>query len=210
MKEILDTIISLMTLVTLASGLYLAIRRFGLKRELFTFLGLTLDATVVKCLNDLLLIAITVHLENRGDRRIEARTSKDMEDPTSEFLYSDEVDLCKHAGTLKIRSVPNQNRPELFDWYSLEQIKNISVREGNQETSRDLEQINYLAEYQDPKTDYTDVDFWLEPHERYDLAIMIWLPPGTYAMKAYFLGPETEHREEEYWSCTRVFNFESQ
>ena len=70
----------------------------------------------------------------------------------------------------------------------------------------DLEQINYLGEYQDPAVNYRDVDFWLEPHETYDQTVPLWLLPGEYAAKAYFLGRKAEHGEEEFWTGTLVFH----
>lgn len=208
MKTYLDLIISILTLVTMASGLYFAIRRFGLKRERFTFLRMAIDAKVVQNSGDLVLVSVVVHLENKGDTRISARCQR-REDG---YLYNDGQDVCLHAGTLKIRQVPPQDKPLLFDWYSLAPISvpsrlvpedKLEVKEG------DLEQINYLGEFQDAETGYKEVGFWLEPHESYDLLVPIWLHPGTYLAKAFFLGPMTKQREEEYWSCTTLFSLGS-
>jgi hypothetical protein len=49
---------------------------------------------------------------------------------------------------------------------------------------------------------FQDTDFWLEPNEVYDLTVPLRLPRGNYAVKAYFLGQEKRHLEEEYWSQT--------
>ncbi|MGD0309876.1 MAG: hypothetical protein ABSC02_11365, partial [Acidobacteriota bacterium] len=124
------------------------------------------------------------------------------------YLYKEGLDACLHAGTLKIRAVPQEKKPLLFDWYSLPALRVITrlVPEDHLVVSEaDLEQINYLDEFQDPETNYREVDFWLEPHESYDLVIPVWLRPGIYAAKAFFLGPVTKHGEEEYWSCQTLF-----
>src|SRR5262245_61236997 len=99
-----------------------------------------------------------------------------------------------------------------FDWYSLDAMPSrlqvsfpgdpphpIPERQG------DLEQLNFLGDYQDPELPYSDVDFWLEPRETCDVAVPLWLAPGLYAAKALFLGPQRVHREEEFWSCMHVF-----
>jgi len=103
MKPYVDVIVSILTLLTLAWGLYFAIRRFGLKRERFSFLRLTVDAKALKDAGDLVLVVITVV-------------------PANKVMEADS----------------------------------------------DLEQINYLDEFQDPDTDFRNVDFWLEPRESYD------------------------------------------
>lgn len=76
MKQYIDLVISVLTLLTLVSGLYFAIRRFGLKRERFTFLRMAISATSVYGTGDLVLVVLTVHLENKGDTRINARQSE--------------------------------------------------------------------------------------------------------------------------------------
>ncbi len=206
----LTTIIELVTIISLSWGTIYAIRSFGLKREKFSFLTLNLAATVIKQVGDLLLVSVIVHLENKGQTRISARRYENIEVEGGDFLYDDDWDKCKYAGTLKIRGVPDQHKTELFDWYSLQQINEISELKERKESHRvDLEQINFLYEFKDPDTHYKDVDFWLEPYEIYDLQIMLWLPPGTYAMKAYFLGKLVKYREEEYWSFTKLFDLTS-
>jgi hypothetical protein len=72
-----------------------------------------------------------------------------------------------------------------------------------------LEQINYLADFQDPVGGFTDAGFWLEPNETYELTVPLWLSPGRYALKACFLGEERRRREEEYWSQTTVCRLEA-
>lgn len=180
---------------------------FGWKREKYSFLILNLNAKVIKQVDNLLLVSIIVHLENKGQTRITARRRKDVDKEKNDPLYKEDADQCKHAGTLKIRSVPDKSQIELFDWYSLQQIADTSILKDPESKKGDLEQINYLNEFEDPEARYIDVDFWLEPNETYDLQIMVWLQPGTYAMKAYFLGEHVEYREEEYWSATRLFDF---
>jgi hypothetical protein len=203
--------VSILTLLTLASGLYLAAVRFGLKRERATFLRVSIHTSIVAHNNLLALVNVVVCLENKGDTRINARTHRDLEKP-SKFLYDDTWDQCEHAGTLKLRPIPLRDAPRVFDWYALatapatierctvaDQPHQVACRPG------DLEQINYLGEYQDPKVDFTDVDFWLEPRETYELSVPMWLLPGAYAAKATFLGQRTEPREEEFWTSTHVF-----
>jgi len=204
MKPYIDLIISILTLITLASGLYFAIRRFGLKRERFTFLRVALEARSVCEADDLVLVAITVRLENKGDTRINTRRERRDDG----YLYNEAPDTCMHAGTLKIRAVPQESGPVLFDWYSLPPLRmttRLVPADKPVVSEADLEQINYLYEYQDPKTDYREVDFWLEPHESFDFVIPAWLRPGIYAAKAFFVGPMAKYGEEEYWSCHIVF-----
>jgi hypothetical protein len=204
MKIYLDLTISILTLLTLASGLFFAIYRFGLTRERFTLLRLTVDAKSVYDAGDLVLVAITIHLENKGDTRIDARRERGADG----YLYNRGPDTLEHAGTLKIRAVPEEKNPLLFDWYSLPPLQvttRLVPKDQIVVSTGDLEQINYLDEFQDPEVDYEEVDFWIEPHESYDLTVSAWLRPGIYAAKAYFLGPITRHQEEEYWSCHTLF-----
>jgi hypothetical protein len=35
---------------------------------------------------------------------------------------------------------------------------------------------------------------------------MVWMKPGVYIIKAYFLGKMLKYDEEEYWSCSRLFD----
>jgi hypothetical protein len=204
MNQYVDLIISILTLMTLASGLYFAIRRFGLKRERFTFLRVAVEVRSIYDAGDLVLVAITVHMENKGDTRINARRERGKDG----YLYNAGPDTCLHAGTLKIRAIPQEKEPLLFDWYSLLPLR-VTTRLVPEDqivvSEADLEQINYLDEFQDPETGYREVDFWLEPRESYDLTISVWLRPGIYAAKVFFLGPITKHQEEEYWSCQTVF-----
>jgi len=205
MKPYLELTISVLTLVTLASGLYFAIRRFGLSRERFTFLRLTIEAKTLCGAGDVVLTAISVYLENKGDRRISARIGRKSEHAR---LYDIAPDICFHAGTLKIRRVPEESSPLLFDWYSLPPLRTaarLMPKEEDVTEEADLEQINYLDEFQDPMTGFLDVDFWIEPRETYGQSVFLWLRPGIYAAKAYFLGPETRHHEEEYWSTQVIF-----
>jgi hypothetical protein len=205
MKEYVEVVVSVFTLLTLGSGLYLAVRKFGLAREYFTFLHLTLHTRCIQDAGDLVLIAITVQLENRGDTRIGARRQRGADG----YLYNAAPDVCLHAGTLKVRAVPKEKEPLLFDWYSLQPLQVVTrlfprdelvVSEGT------LEQINYLDEYQDPEGGFDEVDFWIEPREQYAQTVFLWLRPGIYAAKAFFLGPMTSHQEEEYWSCQTLYS----
>ena len=79
------------------------------------------------------------------------------------------------------------------------------MAEGVCAVEESLDQINYLSEFQDPATNYNEVDFWLEPKESYKFEVPIWLPPGLYWAKAYFLGRREKHREDEYWSHATIF-----
>jgi hypothetical protein len=196
MVSIVQITIAILTFCILAFGLFFAIYRFGLNRENCTFLNLNIEANVIKHIGDLLLVSINVQLENKGQIRITARRYDDIKNNESDFLYKDDIDECKHAGTLKIRSVTNENSEKIFDWYSLK--------------SSDYEQINYLFDYQDPKIDFKDVDYWLEPNELYTQQITLWIKPGTYFLKAYFLGKLQKYHEDEYWSCTKIVDFKKQ
>ena len=210
MKDALSIGVSLLTFLTLAAGLYFAIVRFGLKRERATFLRITIDPTIISHSAVVALVSVVVRLENKGDTRINARRSGDLRSPNA-FLYDDTWDQCEHAGTLKVRPIPTRQEAWTFDWYALPAMAATLERctvddKPHQVAARlgDLEQVNYLGEYQDPVGNYRDVDFWLEPRESYDLAVPIWLPAGAYALKAYFLGQQSEHGEEELWSTTAL------
>lgn len=204
MKPYFDFIVSVLTFLTLASGLYFGIRRFGLKRERFCFLNLTVDTKVIKNIGKVKLSSIVVTLENKGETRIDTRRRRRDDG----FLYNDDWDQCMHAGTLKIRPIAAQEEPLLLDWYSLKPMTaKVSrvVAEGVCAVEESLDQINYLSEFQDPATNYNEVDFWLEPKESYKFEVPIWLPPGLYWAKAYFLGRREKHREDEYWSHATIF-----
>jgi hypothetical protein len=212
MKEIIGTAVAILTLLTLGSGLYLAIVRFGLKRERATFLRISIDAAIVSHAKPAALVQLVVHLENKGDTRINARRLENL-DARVKFLFDDTWDQCEHAGTLKVRAVPRRDSAWVLDWYALPAmlatIERCTVADTPDHVAPrpgDLEQINYLGEYQDPAVNYRDVDFWLEPHETYDLTVPLWLLPGEYAAKAYFLGRRVEQGEEEFWTSTHVFH----
>jgi len=196
MTNTFQVISSVLAALFIGAGIILAFYRFVLRRERFTILTLNIEAKVIKQVENLLLVSITVRLKNKGRNRISARRYDALKDKSKENLYEDDVDVCMHAGTLKIRSVPNEKSEREIDWYSLKP----SI----------FENINYLAEYQDPETSFNDVDFWLEPYDRYNQQIMIWLNPGTYVIKAYFLGKMIDYQEEEYWSCSKLFELKSQ
>jgi hypothetical protein len=182
-----------------------ALSRFVATRASRTFLEMSISAQVVGGTNDNLLIQIVVRLKNIGASRIDARKGHDA----NGFLYDDQWDTCQHAGTLKIRAVPDGDAPTLFDWYGLPPLKaTLSLAAPHASPAQivarggDLEQINYLADFQDSMASFQDTDFWLEPNEVYDLTVPLRLPRGNYAVKAYFLGQEKRHLEEEYWSQT--------
>ena len=205
-KDELDVAVSFVTLVTLIFAFAIGYWRFVWKRERFTFVRMIVKAKTVREINGLILIAITVRLENKGDTRVRARTRRDSDG----YLYNKAPDSCRHAGTLKIRPIPHEEKnPLLFDWYSLPQLE-INSRLVPEvtlvESTIDLEQINYLDEFQYPDKRHKETDFWLEPRETYDQLVPLWLKPGSYAAKAIFLGPKTKGREEEYWSCHYLFS----
>jgi hypothetical protein len=213
MSEILlRNAVAILTLLTLASGLYFAFVRFGLKRERATFLRISIDTMIVSNAKPAALVQLSVHLENKGDTRINARRLEDLDAP-AKFLYDDTWDQCEHAGTLKVRAIPPRGSAWILDWYGLSAMPVTNQRctaadKPNHVGPRagDLEQINYLSEYLDPTVNYRDADFWLEPHETYDQTVPLWLPPGEYAAKAYFLGRQTKHGEEEYWTNMLIFH----
>ena len=175
-----------------------------------TSLDIIIDAFVLKKIKELALVSIIVHLNNKGVKKVIARTRKDIEFyKDKSFLYEDKFDKCNHAGTLKIRRVRDYGQATIFDWYSLDKTNEINWVFDNQPgIMRDLEQINYLNEYESADADnpYKDVDFWIEPNESYNLELMILLSPGNYAVKAYFLGRElTGVDKTDYWSNTKLF-----
>jgi hypothetical protein len=210
MTPVLDFVLRALTFVVIASTAVLAIRRFGLQRETATFLRILVSAREVAAQADLHLIAITVKLDNLGQTKIDARTGgRDH----SGYMYDDSWDRFRHAGTLQIRQVASPQRSQLFDWYSLpplsvEAVISASASADGRITpqSSDLDQINYLDDYQDPEGGFVDTDFWLEPRESYELVVPVWLPKGSYVAKAVFLGSVTECKNEEYWSHAYFFH----
>jgi hypothetical protein len=181
-----------------------ALNRFAITRASRTFLEMSVGAKVVGGGSDNLLVQVVIRLKNIGASRINARKGH-----KGAFLYDDGWDQCQHAGTLKVRSVQARSAPALFDWYGLQAI-DASLRLAAPfdapnhiaEQTGTLEQINYLADFQDPVGGFEDADFWLEPNETYELTVPLWLSSGHYALKAFFLGEERGHGEEEYWSQT--------
>jgi len=191
-KEIVEIVVGIATITTLGYGLYTAIRKFGWMREECTFLRIELDAKVIRRVGGLLLVAVTIRLENKGQTRLSARKAADLP-------YDDEFDVCDFPGTLKARPFPEQDRIKAFDWYSLQPMPGVDSA---------LERLNYLDEFQDPRSEFEESDFWLEPNESSESQVPIWLKPGGYAFKAFFLGREIEPGEEEYWSVTKFFYLE--
>lgn len=203
-NESVELVASVATAISLIGGLGYSIYRFGLNRERFTFLNMSMDARTVQRNESAALVAVTVHLENRGESSIRARVSRDR----SGNLYDSEPDICRHAGTLKVRAVPAETKTLLFDWYALEPLRaTMRLMPGKErvDSEGDLEQINYLDEFQDPETDFQSTHFWIEPHETYHQTVMLWLSCGIYAAKACFLGERRDHENEEYWSACTVF-----
>ena len=206
----IDIILKILTFLTVAVTVFLAVRRFGLQRESATFLRVLVTAKEISKSGALVLTSISIKLDNFGQTRIDART---MPRNSKGFLYDDGPDQFQHAGTLKIRPITREKKPLLFDWYSLPAMSIAPTISGDvgsygEVTRRvgELEQINYLDDYQDPEKQFTEVHFWLEPKESYELLVPVWLPVGIYAAKAVFLGREASHEDEEYWShvCTFV------
>jgi hypothetical protein len=212
-KSLTDSF-QVLAVVVVISGGFFAYRRFVSQR--LTAVRMTLDAKTVSEANGLALVAITVHLENKGDSRIRARRH---DGDSKQYLYNDRdkckveatckdtnYDQCEHAGTLKVRAIAlPRSGPMHFDWYALKTLSAEVMKADGSMESKDLEQINYLSEYQDPEKKYEDVDCWLERREAYDFTSTVWLRPGTYMAKAFFLGSERRYQEEEYWSCHTVF-----
>jgi len=205
-----DILLKALTLLTVAIAAYLAVRRFGLQRESATFLRVLVTAKEVVSSNGVNLIAVTVKLDNLGQTRIDARTKPR---DSNGFLYDDGWDRFRHAGTLKIRPIARATQPLVFDWYSLPTLPIKTTLSADAESygqvvpcDGNLEQINYLDDYQNPQANFAEVDFWLEPKESYELLVNLWLPAGTYAAKAVFLGRKPSHKDEEYWSHVCTFN----
>jgi hypothetical protein len=95
-----------------------ALNRFGVTRVSRSFLEMSVAAKVVGGGGDRLLVEVTVRLKNLGGSRIDARTGHQE----GKFLYDDGWDQCEHAGTLKVRAVPEKPVPVIFDWYGLEPL----------------------------------------------------------------------------------------
>jgi hypothetical protein len=206
----IDITLKVLTFLTVAITVFLAVRRFGLQREAATFLRVSLAAKELTKSGAVSLTTVSIKLDNLGQTRIDART--EPRNPNG-FLYDDGWDQFQNAGTLKIRPIASAQEPLLFDWYSLPKMSiaaTLSADVGScgevARRERDLEQINYLDDYQDPENSFAEVHFWLEPKESYELVVTVWLPAGKYAAKAVFLGKEFRHANEEYWSdvCTFI------
>jgi hypothetical protein len=205
-----DILLKALTLLTVAITAYLAVRRFGLQRESATFLRVLVNAKEVVSSNELNLIAVTVKLDNLGQTRIDARTAPR---DSNGLLYNDGWDRFHHAGTLQIRPIAIATEPLVFDWYSLPIMPIKTMLSSDAESyghvvqgNGNLEQINYLDDYQGPEGNFAEVDFWLEPKESYELLVDLWLPVGTYAAKAVFLGKKSSRKDEEYWSHVCTFS----
>lgn len=218
MLELIDYIpkllTSILTPISIFISIYYAINKYQkiekareLARESYTFLGISIDTHVINIIDGVALVSITVNLENKGKTRITARTWRDFQKRSGNFLYgeNDIYERCKHAGTIKIREVPNDLKVDLFDFYSLTPITDKQCLWGGQPGECDFEQINFLDEYEDPYSNYKEVSFWIEPNESYHPQVMVYLPQGIYVIKAIYLGKVTSPPdEEEYWSCSKL------
>lgn len=202
-KTCIELAISFLNLLVLAGGLWFAIWRFGLKRERYSFLNLSIEPKILPGVGEVKLVSLVIRLENIGETKITARTER-----IDGFLYSDDLDKCMHAGTLQIRPIPNAAEPLGFDWYSLSPIdsKILKIENGHVNTIREnLEQINFLGEYEDPNLHFKEVDFWIEPKETCVLHVPVWLRPGNYSAKAFFLGTNKSRHNDDFWSHTIIF-----
>jgi len=168
-----------------------------LRRESHAFLTLSSETRIISDKGGVKLVSVNILLENKGNKRITARTKRNEKD----LFYSDKHDECLHAGTLKIRQLPVPKTPVSFNWYDLEPLKTESSEVGN----ADFEQINYLHDHEDPQSDFKEVDFWLEPKETCRFEIPVWLRPGIYCSKVFFIGEETRYYKDDYWSFVSVF-----
>ena len=175
-----------------------------------TALFLDINSKIITRLDNLVLIVVNVKLKNSGVKRIYARQYRDV-DRNSKYLFISEegVDLCKYAGTLKIRRIPIiYNDVKLIDWYSLERITDQLIVKDFEVYLGDFEQINYLDEFGIPTLEGgdRDVNFFIEANESYNQQVVVRVPPGLYAIKAYFLGKHQAKYYDEYWSCTKILN----
>ena len=156
----IEIILKILTFSTLAVTVILAVRRFGLQRESATFLRVLVTTKEISKSGALVMTSVSVKLDNLGQTRIDART---IPRDSKGFLYDDGWDQLQHAGTLKIRPIAHAKEPLFFDWYSLQPMSIASTISGDAASYgevtrrvRELEQINYLDDYQDPEKQFAE------------------------------------------------------
>jgi len=169
-----------------------------------TALMLDINSEIITNINKLVVIAVNIKLKNSGAKRINARMYTEVDRKRGCLFVSEGVDVCCYAGTLKIRRVPDfYNDVKLIDWYFLERITDQLIIKDWKACLGNFEQINYLDEFGLEGSD-RDVNFFIEANEQYNQQVVVMLPPGLYAIKAFFLGEYRAGKHEEYWSCTKI------
>lgn len=152
----------------------------------------TTDAAVIASNDNAALVTITVCLVNRGDRRILPRKGSNRW-PPGPYVFDDDRVKCAHAGTLKVRAIGPQ-AGTVVSWHDLPPLPALTgtsdgpgwVGEGSA-LSVDLDQIDYLEDYRDSLGRRGGEPLSLEPNSFHKAAVSLWLPLGTYAVRAYFV-----------------------
>ena len=136
------------------------------------------------------LVAITVELANQGKTKIQAKTIRTKDG----YAFDDGVEKLQHCCSLQIKrfSTNNHNYIGHIDWFEggpVELVHGLNP------------EINLLIEYEDPANN-NQVDFWLEPGEKYCMEMPVVLQIGIYLAKVTFVAAGSDR---DFWS--RVFSF---
>ncbi len=130
-----------------------------------------------------LLTFIEVRLRNKGKVQLRAKVYRSEEG----LAFGDGVENLKHSCSLRVKKLisPLASGDSWIDWFD---NKNFD--------SPQLDEINLLNEYEDPKQN-NRTDFWMEPGEVYKLGVPLTLNPGIYLAKVTFVGNRSD---SEFWS----------
>ncbi|HWZ80251.1 MAG TPA: hypothetical protein VNX87_27190 [Candidatus Sulfotelmatobacter sp.] len=137
------------------------------------------------------VVFFEVIFKNIGNRRITAPprlTDNQIDD------YEQSV---RYPADLQIRELTNEDAgPRLAGWWS--------TSGGLRKLDKVPDHISLLFEYS--RSD-GNIDFFMEPKEKYVLGSLLLLPPGNYAAKIVFVGERA--KAAEFWSRIVYFRVPS-
>jgi hypothetical protein len=130
------------------------------------------------------LVSFDIAITNTGHRRIV------VDKQLSDAQKAEYENSIQYPGDLQIKRIKKMPSPAFVGWWTevVESVQGLP------------EHISLLYEYTDKDK---NIDFFMEPKERYSLGVSFLLPSGDYLAKIVLVGTRTS--ASEYWS--RIFHF---
>jgi hypothetical protein len=180
-----DAVNAMKVFAALAGGAWV-LYQFTLRRAFESALVMKV-AVRAEPLGSRCAVFIAVRLLNAGKRRIVAAQRLTDAQKTD---YENSIEFPCDLVIRKLAAV--EPAPEYFDWWGDNMMG---------EWERESKHVPVLAEY---STADGDIDFFMEPKERYSLGHAFALPAGHYMAKVVFVG--TRAGAAEYWSQMVYFH----